>query len=226
MKANILIDSTHKACLSDFGLTNITHDARTASLITTSTALHGSIRWMAPELLHPEHAGRDNGKSSAESDIYSFAMVMLEVGICFHPSVIYYFLTALKIFTGKIPFYQFERDATVVFNIVIGIRPERPPSSVSELGLTDELWELMGNCWQSKWRERPNITQILSVVEKCQSEFSSDCSESQTDEKNPERADESDSDSSDSADIDGPSFLNGKFCSYFIMVENEYIFVL
>lgn len=78
-KANVLINDKHRACLSDFGLSSITHDARTASLITSSTALHGSIRWMAPELLHPEHAGRDNGKPSAESDIYAFAMVMLEV---------------------------------------------------------------------------------------------------------------------------------------------------
>lgn len=75
----MLIDDKLHACLSDFGLATVTHDARTASMITTSTTMHGSIRWMAPELLHPTQSGREHGRATAESDVYAFAMLMLEV---------------------------------------------------------------------------------------------------------------------------------------------------
>ncbi len=41
--------------------------------------MHGSIRWMAPELLHPTQTGREHGRATAETDVYAFAMLMLEV---------------------------------------------------------------------------------------------------------------------------------------------------
>jgi hypothetical protein len=34
---------------------------------------------MAPELLNPDQFSRQNDKASAESDVYAFAMVMMEV---------------------------------------------------------------------------------------------------------------------------------------------------
>ena len=41
-QANILIDDSHHARLADFGLARITHDTRTASIATTSTAALGA----------------------------------------------------------------------------------------------------------------------------------------------------------------------------------------
>ncbi|KAG6854562.1 hypothetical protein C0991_004898 [Blastosporella zonata] len=49
-KANILADNDWHAVLSDFGLT-VFGDATVA---THSSNPHGSVRWMAPELLNPE----------------------------------------------------------------------------------------------------------------------------------------------------------------------------
>ena len=38
-----------------------------------------SIRWLAPELMHPEEFGFNVRVCSKESDIYSFSMLMYEV---------------------------------------------------------------------------------------------------------------------------------------------------
>ncbi|TDL22635.1 kinase-like protein [Rickenella mellea] len=151
--ANILIDDAHRACLADFGLACITHDARTASAITTSTAMHGSIRWMAPELLHPEQAGREDSRASAESDIYALGMVILET------------------FTGKIPFHHHMRDATVVLDVTLGMRPDRPGSEATALGLSDLVWSLIEVCWQTAWRARPRIDFVLQCLKEAQSNF-------------------------------------------------------
>ncbi|TDL22634.1 kinase-like protein [Rickenella mellea] len=151
--ANILIDDAHRACLADFGLARITHDAQTASAITTSTAQHGSIRWMAPELLNPEQAGREDSRASAESDIYAVGMVILEA------------------FTGKIPFHHHMRDATVVLDVTKGKRPDRPGSEATALGLSDLVWNLIELCWQTASSARPRIDFVLQCLKDAQSNF-------------------------------------------------------
>ena len=38
-----------------------------------------SVRWLAPELVHPEEFGLNAPVRSKESDVYAFAMLMYEV---------------------------------------------------------------------------------------------------------------------------------------------------
>ncbi|TFY55730.1 hypothetical protein EVJ58_g8066 [Rhodofomes roseus] len=143
--ANILIDERLHACLADFGLSAVTYDPNTVNAISTSSSVNGSIRWMAPELLNPEEAGLEHARPSAESDIYSLAMVMWEV------------------YTGRIPFYNLTRDATVVFRVILGIRPERPTAATS-LGLSDDIWNLMEHGWCPQWQRRPRIKHVLEIL--------------------------------------------------------------
>ena len=73
-KANILVNSSGWACLTDFGLSSI------ASFSCTETSAHGprcSMRWTAPELLHL--AESKPSPPTKESDIYALAMVTIEV---------------------------------------------------------------------------------------------------------------------------------------------------
>jgi serine/threonine protein kinase len=67
--SNIMLDSEYKARLGDFGLARlIEHDRRSF----TATGLVGTMGYIAPECFH-------TGRPTAESDVFSFGAVALEV---------------------------------------------------------------------------------------------------------------------------------------------------
>lgn len=68
---NILVDGNSNACICDFGLTDV---MSTASISLGTPPTGGTRPWMAPEQLR-------GGKSTKESDVYSFGMVAYEVSI-------------------------------------------------------------------------------------------------------------------------------------------------
>ena len=68
---NILVDDAGHARITDFGLATVTQNLD--SMRTTSEDHGHTARWTAPEILTEE------GTYSKEADIFSFAMVMIEV---------------------------------------------------------------------------------------------------------------------------------------------------
>lgn len=46
---------------------------------TTTGAIGGTVRWMAPELLVPEECGLSHCSPSKQSDMYALGMVIYEV---------------------------------------------------------------------------------------------------------------------------------------------------
>jgi serine/threonine protein kinase len=77
---NVLISSQQRAMLSDFGLTSILLDPGNSQADTTmTTAMKGTIPWMAPELLDPMDFGLTHSKSTKHSDMYALGMLILEV---------------------------------------------------------------------------------------------------------------------------------------------------
>ena len=68
---NILVDITSRARITDCGLSVVTQNLDS---IRSAPGEHGySIGWIAPEILI------NWGKFSKEADVFSFAMVMIEV---------------------------------------------------------------------------------------------------------------------------------------------------
>ena len=67
---NILVDNSGNALIADFGLATVTQNLDSVQG-TTSHRGH-TPRWAAPEVLN-------EGTHSKEADIFSFAMVMIEV---------------------------------------------------------------------------------------------------------------------------------------------------
>ena len=67
---NILVDDTGHARIADFGLATVTQNLD--SMQSASGQRGHTVRWAAPEVL-------TDGTYSKEADIFSFAMVMIEV---------------------------------------------------------------------------------------------------------------------------------------------------
>lgn len=85
-KANILIDSKCSARLGDFGLTTIIDaDESTAGSVTGGCGPKGTTRWMAPEMLYPDHfeflGDMQRQLPSQSTDIYALGMTILEVRV-------------------------------------------------------------------------------------------------------------------------------------------------
>ena len=65
------MNATGNVRITDFSLAVITHDLD--SIRNDSDECGGSARWIAPEILD------DRGTYSKEADVFSFAMVTIEV---------------------------------------------------------------------------------------------------------------------------------------------------
>ncbi|KAG6899285.1 hypothetical protein C0993_011612 [Termitomyces sp. T159_Od127] len=133
---NTLVDRCGRACLADFGLSSVSDANILAWTTLTSDAATsgGSARWQAPELF------KDQPKNYA-SDIYAWSCVCYEI------------------FSGNIPFHNISNNNAVIFQVMQGVRPERPSDA---RGLTDSMWVLIQDCWAHKPDDRPTIEVVSS----------------------------------------------------------------
>jgi len=77
MQANILVDNTGTAQVTDFGLMTMA-DLSTVVLSKSAVSSGGTLCWMSPELLNPP-ALDSSGYPTRESDCYALGMVIYEV---------------------------------------------------------------------------------------------------------------------------------------------------
>ena len=114
-----------------------------------------TARWTAPEILN------EQGTYSKEADIFSFALVMIEVH-CKRDIRIGPRLNAIpppQAFTGSVPFNNCLPGAAVLA-IMNGTRPSRP----AHLDFTDELWGLAQRCWAQNPHSRPEVSEVLRIL--------------------------------------------------------------
>jgi serine/threonine protein kinase len=74
-KVNVLISRRGEAVLGDFGIAKIIDDFPDGGV---DGRPHGSVRWMAPELMAADPSVPGTGMTTA-SDIYAFGCLLLEV---------------------------------------------------------------------------------------------------------------------------------------------------
>ena len=75
-------------------------------------------------------------------------------------------LTFGQVITGRVPFSSVPRHETVMFKVVKGDRPDRPPSLFSE-----KLWDLLVATWVTQYaqkpRKRPPVSTVLTRLKEC-----------------------------------------------------------
>ena len=123
----------------------------------------GTCRWQAPEFFDNEIG---QGHTTA-SDVYSFACSCYEVKDFYWLSI--GLTTALylqQIFSGNIPFYKIHLGAAVIFRVIRGERPSRPPIDICHSrGLDDDMWGLINSCWTMKPAERLTASEIVNRLQ-------------------------------------------------------------
>ena len=145
IKANILIDNDGHARLADFGLLTIVSDS-TNTTTSSTTNSGGTTRWMSPELFYPEKFGLKDNRRTKESDCYALGMVVLEV------------------LTSQVPFPQCD-GFIITRKVVDGERPERPQGP-EVVWFTDNLWEMLEQCWSHSPKLRPAVETVLECLER------------------------------------------------------------
>ncbi|KAG8922062.1 hypothetical protein FRC02_012162 [Tulasnella sp. 418] len=125
--SNILVDNNGNARITDFGTSKILQEEPTG--FTTSSGVHGTHRWMAPELLI------NSSPPSTTTDIYSLTLLVLEI------------------YTQKIPFAALNQYA--FFNAINKkLSPKR--SHYQPFDPPEKLWRAFEKGWSYDPRQRPS----------------------------------------------------------------------
>jgi len=138
--ANVVVDQEGRARLTDYGLAPINPDL--SFTVAATPGAVGTSRWLAPEIISPVRKGSTLPvMESRPADVFAFAMLAVEV------------------FTGKIPFDE-QKNEAVVLHISRGGRPEMP-GNAQAVGLTVEMWRLLGSCWHQNPKKRPTMEEVV-----------------------------------------------------------------
>ena len=122
----------------------------------------GTTRWMSPELLDPDQFGISDSRPTKQSDCYALGMVVYEVRAdTIIPTSAEVRLVYHQVLYGKAPYWEMTNEAAVITAIMRGDRPPKP-EAMENLGLTDQLWELVEQCWSADTSARPDVRTVLS----------------------------------------------------------------
>ncbi|KAG1739282.1 kinase-like domain-containing protein [Suillus lakei] len=135
---NILITSSGRACIADFGI--VTARDSHIQMTTTSSGVAGTLHFMAPELLEAHSAADLQKLDRRRCDMYALACVCYEM------------------YTGISPFQNVDPK----FQVLMRQRPERP-RGVHQV-LDDFMWGLIEALWKHKPTERPTAAQVCKQI--------------------------------------------------------------
>ncbi|KAG1725853.1 kinase-like domain-containing protein [Suillus lakei] len=138
---NVLVDKNGKARLADFGLSALLPERMSQALLPTNPTC--TAAYMAPEYLMIDREGNLPPVFTPKTDVYSFGGIMLQV------------------LEGKVPYHYIAKYEFIIFYILQGIKPKRPPASM----VIDSDWDFIQNCWSQDMECRPSDDDILQFVE-------------------------------------------------------------
>ncbi|KAF9792023.1 kinase-like domain-containing protein [Thelephora terrestris] len=140
---NIIVDDSGRLCITEYGLPSLFFQFNSDKFRQCKRWADPRIEW-GDTLLETTLV---KIRATPQVDVFSFAMVMVEV------------------FTGQVPFYP-EPDSAVLSALKRGERPERP----THMDLTTKLWALVERCWDNKSAYRPEISEVLGILHDCRND--------------------------------------------------------
>ncbi|TEB23734.1 kinase-like protein [Coprinellus micaceus] len=152
--SEVVVDDAGRARLLGLGLGVLASADGGVSLAVADCVPLGEYMWMSPELLRAHRDG-ELLVPTAAGDIYSFALL------------------AYEIFTGKNSFPEIgsHRSAIIgiqkLFKAVVDNdeRPTKPAegsTAYTHHGMTDDIWNMIQDCWAPEPAERPSARDILN----------------------------------------------------------------
>ena len=143
-QSNVVVDADGRARIAGF---------RFATVIAGVDPEQTSFgQWPAPEILK-------DGATNKETDIFNFAMVMIEV-LCgwytVYRALTNCFFLSMQVFAGVTLF-----DNTQP--IPAATQGERPPRPTHP-GVTGGLWRLIKQCWDEDPHLRPKASEVLRIL--------------------------------------------------------------
>ena len=150
-----------KACLAGFGLTTMVFDP--CDPMSSSSTLEGArLTFAAPELLAPSNYGLEKPLLTREGDIFTFALVILQVAVLRRRHLFCLFLTIHQVLMSEHPFRGM-RASELAYHVPSGVRPPKPKDAEA-IGISESLWELIQKCWDGDPRRRPRIQEVVKGV--------------------------------------------------------------
>ncbi|KDN33250.1 hypothetical protein RSAG8_13659, partial [Rhizoctonia solani AG-8 WAC10335] len=139
---NVLVSAEGVARISDFDF-SVMSSASGLMFTATSNSRTGSIRWVAPEMLRDDEEAPQRTK---QADVYALGMTMLEI------------------FTGKVPYPQFQNDFSIIMAVKRGTLPARPIEQLKNDAQGNFVWELLLRCWSRSLEERPSTEEVVRAL--------------------------------------------------------------
>ncbi|KAG8946952.1 hypothetical protein FRC04_011247 [Tulasnella sp. 424] len=146
--ANVLVTEDVRAILCDFGLAEVLESADDGpSGLTTSRAIRGSTRYMAPELIL---ATDGIPRRTLESDVWAWGCLLFEI------------------MTDTLPYASYRADIAVLQAIIRGKLPAELPPLPEEDQWDLRSWFLqlvLPECWNFEPSKRPTMTDTVVEME-------------------------------------------------------------
>jgi len=136
--AHVLIDANNKIKLTEYGIAQVQSNVNKNFLSKSNNSVVINYNcWTAPELFLRNHV------PTIESDIYSFGMICYEI------------------LSGSQPF-EYRDIRELKENVCIyKIRPQRTKLNI---GCPDWLWNLMSDCWNTEYKERKSLKEVIEIL--------------------------------------------------------------
>jgi serine/threonine protein kinase len=137
--SNVLLDSSGRAKVCDFGIAKFKRSSLASAATTASTAgLAGTPAYMAPEIFEGQAA-------SDKADVFSFALMLWEC------------------LTGRQPWERLTNPMQIIF--AVGVQGQRPALPEDPALCPPELAWLVQQCWQEQPSARPCFREVLARLQ-------------------------------------------------------------